>query len=157
MITVADHRVLVLFDTCKYSHLFHPVLHVYMPEVFAVNEFCGIYDGWLEWATDANVEHVINDMVGRECTQTHMRVCSCLLENGRRCTRPACSHSFSKRIEKSVSQRRVDVRVDPSAKHTNICVTHRRQLVPPTATGPTSMHTSTVDKVSLSTSVIAQM
>jgi len=38
-----------------------------MPEVFAVNEFCGIYDGWLEWATDANVEHVINDMVGREC------------------------------------------------------------------------------------------
>jgi hypothetical protein len=127
------------------------------PSVFTVNECGRIDDGRLEWATDTNVEHVINDMVGRVCTRAHMRLCSCLLENGRRCTRPACSHSFSKRIEKSVSQRRVDVRVDPSAKHTNICVTHRRQLVPPTATGVTSIHaSSTADKVSLGTFVIAK-
>jgi hypothetical protein len=42
------------------------------PSVFTVNECGRIDDGRLEWATDTNVEHVINDMVGRVCNaRTH--------------------------------------------------------------------------------------
>lgn len=40
-----------------------------------------------------------------------LTLCSCLLDSSRRCTRPACSHSFSKKVEKVVFQRRLDIRV----------------------------------------------
>lgn len=55
----------------------------------------------------------------------------CLIENGKRCVRPAISHTLSKRIQKNIQQKRLKIVQDPEAVHSNICFHHRQQLVTP--------------------------
>ncbi|KAF2883681.1 hypothetical protein ILUMI_22496 [Ignelater luminosus] len=49
----------------------------------------------------------------------------CLVENGERCTKPAGNASYSKRIQKTVTQRRLNLSIDGSARHIYICDSHK--------------------------------
>jgi len=52
----------------------------------------------------------------------------CLVENGRRCTRPAGNASYSKRIQKIVAQRKLKLHMDNSARHIYICDYHKNVI-----------------------------
>lgn len=52
----------------------------------------------------------------------------CLIENGSRCVRNAGNASYSKRIEKQVAQRKLNLSVDPSSAHFYICE-HHKQII----------------------------
>ncbi len=49
----------------------------------------------------------------------------CLLEAGRPCNRPASNASYSKRIQGIVAQRKLQLTLDPKAKHNYICEFHK--------------------------------
>nr|CAH7729017.1 unnamed protein product [Callosobruchus chinensis]CAI5823513.1 unnamed protein product [Callosobruchus analis] len=49
----------------------------------------------------------------------------CLIENGDRCAKPAGNASYSKRIQKTVTQRRLNLNIDNSARHIYICDFHK--------------------------------
>ncbi|KAJ8986103.1 hypothetical protein NQ317_003398 [Molorchus minor] len=49
----------------------------------------------------------------------------CLIDNGERCPRPAGNASYSKRIQKTVTQRRLNLGIDNSARHIYICEFHK--------------------------------
>ncbi|MEE6460968.1 hypothetical protein FKM82_001156 [Ascaphus truei] len=52
----------------------------------------------------------------------------CLREEGERCSRPAGNASFSKRIQKSISQKKVKIDLDKSARHLYICEFHKNLI-----------------------------
>ncbi|XP_027197874.2 SIN3-associated polypeptide 30 [Dermatophagoides pteronyssinus] len=52
----------------------------------------------------------------------------CLIENGTKCTRNAGNASYSKRIEKQVAQRKLQLIVDPRSSHAYICE-HHKQII----------------------------
>jgi len=49
----------------------------------------------------------------------------CLVDNGERCSKPAGNASYSKRIQKTVTQRRLNLSIDNSARHIYICDFHK--------------------------------
>ncbi|KAK5644297.1 hypothetical protein RI129_008142 [Pyrocoelia pectoralis] len=49
----------------------------------------------------------------------------CLVDNNERCTKPAGNASYSKRIQKTVTQRRLSLSIDTSARHIYICDFHK--------------------------------
>ncbi|XP_049632055.1 histone deacetylase complex subunit SAP30L [Suncus etruscus] len=49
----------------------------------------------------------------------------CLIADGRRCGRPAGNASFSKRVQKSVSQKRLRLDIDRAVRHLYICDFHK--------------------------------
>ncbi|CAH2002419.1 unnamed protein product [Acanthoscelides obtectus] len=49
----------------------------------------------------------------------------CLIENGERCAKPAGNASYSKRVQKTVTQRRLNLNIDNSARHIYICDFHK--------------------------------
>uniref|UniRef100_A0A8C9F927 SAP30 like n=1 Tax=Pavo cristatus TaxID=9049 RepID=A0A8C9F927_PAVCR len=49
----------------------------------------------------------------------------CLIDDGDRCVRPAGNASFSKRIQKSISQKKVKLDIDKSVRHLYICDFHK--------------------------------
>ncbi|XP_016300703.1 uncharacterized protein LOC107657192, partial [Sinocyclocheilus anshuiensis] len=49
----------------------------------------------------------------------------CLIEDGERCGRAAGNASFSKRIQKSISQRKLKLDIDKSVRHLYICDFHK--------------------------------
>lgn len=50
----------------------------------------------------------------------------CLVENGERCTKPAGNASYSKRIQKTVIQRRLNLNSDTSVSYMyNFICTHK--------------------------------
>uniref|UniRef100_K7F7Q9 SAP30 like n=1 Tax=Pelodiscus sinensis TaxID=13735 RepID=K7F7Q9_PELSI len=49
----------------------------------------------------------------------------CLIEDGDRCMRPAGNASFSKRIQKSISQKKLKLDIDKSVRHLYICDFHK--------------------------------
>lgn len=49
----------------------------------------------------------------------------CLVDDGERCLRPAGNASYSKRIQKTVTQRRLKLQLDHSARHIYICDYHK--------------------------------
>jgi len=53
----------------------------------------------------------------------------CLFENCKRCFRPAGSHCFSKRMQKTIRQKKLKFTVDNKAGHTLICHFHRQHLI----------------------------
>ncbi|KAE8629897.1 hypothetical protein XENTR_v10000632 [Xenopus tropicalis] len=55
------------------------------------------------------------------------QVC-CLREEGERCNRPAGNASFSKRIQKSISQKKVKIDLDKTARHLYICDFHKNLI-----------------------------
>ncbi|XP_016847979.1 histone deacetylase complex subunit SAP30 [Anolis carolinensis] len=55
------------------------------------------------------------------------QVC-CLREEGERCGRAAGNASFSKRIQKSISQKKVKIELDKSARHLYICDFHKNLI-----------------------------
>jgi len=55
---------------------------------------------------------------------SHDQQC-CLVENGRRCGRVAGNASYSKRIQKTVAQRKLKLHMDNSARHIYICDYHK--------------------------------
>lgn len=52
------------------------------------------------------------------------QVC-CLVDDAVRCTRPAGNASYSKRIQKTVTQKRLKLHLDPLARHIYICDYHK--------------------------------
>ncbi|KAM9330424.1 histone deacetylase complex subunit SAP30 [Gastrophryne carolinensis] len=52
----------------------------------------------------------------------------CLRDEGERCSRPAGNASFSKRIQKSISQKRVKIDLDKTARHLYICDFHKNLI-----------------------------
>ncbi|ETE67621.1 Histone deacetylase complex subunit SAP30, partial [Ophiophagus hannah] len=52
----------------------------------------------------------------------------CLREEGERCNRAAGNASFSKRIQKSISQKKVKIELDKSARHLYICDFHKNLI-----------------------------
>ncbi|XP_018577743.1 histone deacetylase complex subunit SAP30 homolog [Anoplophora glabripennis] len=49
----------------------------------------------------------------------------CLIDNGERCCKPAGNASYSKRIQKTVTQRRLNLNIDNSVRHIYICDFHK--------------------------------
>ncbi|TRY64537.1 hypothetical protein DNTS_022658 [Danionella cerebrum] len=49
----------------------------------------------------------------------------CLIDDAERCARPAGNASFSKRVQKSISQRRLKLEIDKSVRHLYICDFHK--------------------------------
>jgi len=49
----------------------------------------------------------------------------CLIETGRRCTRLAGNASYSKKIQKTVSQRKLKLWLDQNSRHIYICEFHK--------------------------------
>ncbi|KAF5308299.1 hypothetical protein FQR65_LT06292 [Abscondita terminalis] len=49
----------------------------------------------------------------------------CLVDNNERCSKPASNASYSKRIQKTVTQRRLNLNIDTSARHIYICDFHK--------------------------------
>uniref|UniRef100_A0A8C9W3B7 SAP30 like n=1 Tax=Scleropages formosus TaxID=113540 RepID=A0A8C9W3B7_SCLFO len=49
----------------------------------------------------------------------------CLIDDGERCGRPAGNASFSKRIQKSISQKKLKLDIDKSVRHLYICDFHK--------------------------------
>lgn len=58
-------------------------------------------------------------------TLLHSIQMCCLLDVGERCSRPAGNASYSKRIQKTVAQRKLKLNIDPSARHIYICDYHK--------------------------------
>ncbi|XP_044007326.1 histone deacetylase complex subunit SAP30 homolog isoform X2 [Aphidius gifuensis] len=55
------------------------------------------------------------------------QVC-CLVDDGERCLRAAGNASYSKRIQKTVTQRRLKLNIDQAARHIYIC-DHHKQVI----------------------------
>lgn len=51
----------------------------------------------------------------------------CLADNGVKCIRPAGNASYSKRIQKTVAQKKLNLSVDKTARHIYICEHHKGQ------------------------------
>nr|XP_038943132.1 histone deacetylase complex subunit SAP30L isoform X2 [Rattus norvegicus] len=49
----------------------------------------------------------------------------CLIADGERCVRPAGNASFSKRVQKSISQKKLKLDIDKSVRHLYICDFHK--------------------------------
>ncbi|CAH2276146.1 histone deacetylase complex subunit SAP30L [Pelobates cultripes] len=49
----------------------------------------------------------------------------CLIDGGERCARPAGNASFSKRVQKSISQKKLKLDIDKSVRHLYICDFHK--------------------------------
>ncbi|XP_005300084.1 histone deacetylase complex subunit SAP30L isoform X2 [Chrysemys picta bellii] len=49
----------------------------------------------------------------------------CLIDDGDRCVRPAGNASFSKRVQKSISQKKLKLDIDKSVRHLYICDFHK--------------------------------
>lgn len=49
----------------------------------------------------------------------------CLSDNGSKCPRPAGNASYSKRIQKTVAQKKLNLAVDKAARHIYICDYHK--------------------------------
>ncbi|XP_040564471.1 histone deacetylase complex subunit SAP30 homolog [Lepeophtheirus salmonis] len=52
----------------------------------------------------------------------------CLVENGRRCSKDAGFASYSKRIQKTVTQKKLKLHMDTTAKHIYICDYHKKVI-----------------------------
>lgn len=52
----------------------------------------------------------------------------CLLEDSERCRNQAGNASYSKRIQKTVMQRRLKLSIDPAARHIYICDFHKGRI-----------------------------
>ncbi|MGH0152615.1 UNVERIFIED_CONTAM: hypothetical protein FKN15_023019 [Acipenser sinensis] len=64
------------------------------------------------------------ERVGGVVAGPSLELC-CLEEEGERCNKPKGNASFSKRIQKSISQKKINLAVDKSAKHLYICDFHK--------------------------------
>ncbi|CAH3176694.1 unnamed protein product [Porites evermanni] len=62
-----------------------------------------------------------------EQSSTVGQIC-CLVEDGERCKRPAGNASYSKRIQKTVSQRKLKLSLDANARHIYICEHHKNMI-----------------------------
>jgi len=49
----------------------------------------------------------------------------CLIDDGDRCSRPAGNASYSKRIQKTVAQRKLKLNIDHNVRHIYICDYHK--------------------------------
>ncbi len=54
----------------------------------------------------------------------HGQIC-CLVDDGNRCSRPAGNACYSKRIAKTVQQRKLKLNIDHSVRHIYICDYHK--------------------------------
>lgn len=52
----------------------------------------------------------------------------CLVDSGRRCSRLAGNASYSKRIQKTVAQRKLKLHMDGAARHIYICDHHKNMI-----------------------------
>lgn len=59
-----------------------------------------------------------------ETQNSHNQIC-CLLDDNERCSRPAGNASYNKRIQKTLTQRKSKLNIDPNARHIYICDYHK--------------------------------
>ncbi|OCT86313.1 hypothetical protein XELAEV_18020006mg [Xenopus laevis] len=52
----------------------------------------------------------------------------CLIDGGERCPRPAGNASFSKRVQKSISQKKLKLDIDKNVRHLYICDFHKNYI-----------------------------
>eukprot|EP00051_Salpingoeca_urceolata_P010345 m.126285 g.126285 ORF g.126285 m.126285 type:complete len:158 (+) comp16675_c2_seq1:174-647(+) len=52
----------------------------------------------------------------------------CLLDNGKRCQRPASSATFSKRAKRAVSAKKLSMAASDSVDHNYLCQTHKERV-----------------------------
>jgi len=64
---------------------------------------------------------------GEESGSSHEQIC-CLLDDQKRCTRRAGNASYSKRIQKTVQQRRLKLSIAQSVRHIYICDYHKNVI-----------------------------
>ncbi|XP_044749163.1 histone deacetylase complex subunit SAP30 homolog [Coccinella septempunctata] len=62
---------------------------------------------------------------GEEDSREPTEQICCLIDNGQRCIEIAGNASYSKRIQKTVTQRRLNLALDNSARHIYICDNHK--------------------------------
>ncbi|XP_074619712.1 histone deacetylase complex subunit SAP30L-like isoform X2 [Acropora palmata] len=62
-----------------------------------------------------------------EASSSVRQIC-CLVEDGERCKRQAGNASYSKRIQKTVSQRKLKLSLDVNARHIYICEHHKNMI-----------------------------
>lgn len=55
---------------------------------------------------------------GEEDSRGNSDQICCLMDDGESCRRPAGNASYSKRIQKTVAQRRLKLNIDPQVSHT---------------------------------------
>uniref|UniRef100_A0AAR2LPA4 Sap30-like n=1 Tax=Pygocentrus nattereri TaxID=42514 RepID=A0AAR2LPA4_PYGNA len=60
-----------------------------------------------------------------DIVKVDMEMSCCLIADGERCGRPAGNASFSKRIQKSISQKKLKLDIDKSVRHLYICDFHK--------------------------------
>ncbi|XP_046978314.1 histone deacetylase complex subunit SAP30 homolog [Vanessa cardui] len=65
---------------------------------------------------------------GEEDSRGNSDQICCLVDDSDRCRRPAGNASYSKRIQKTVVQRRLKLNIDPQARHTYICDYHKTMI-----------------------------
>ncbi|XP_047003286.1 histone deacetylase complex subunit SAP30 homolog [Schistocerca americana] len=77
-------------------------------------------------AVKANVSARMNGFsTGEEDSRGPPDQVCCLVDDGERCMRPAGNASYSKRIQKIVTQRRLKLHIDRVARHIYICDYHK--------------------------------
>ncbi|KYM97867.1 PREDICTED: histone deacetylase complex subunit SAP30 homolog [Cyphomyrmex costatus] len=65
---------------------------------------------------------------GEEDSRGAADLICCLLDENKRCSRPAGNASYSKRIQKTVTQRRLKLNLDHMARHIYICDYHKEVI-----------------------------
>ncbi|KAI8440462.1 hypothetical protein MSG28_001753 [Choristoneura fumiferana] len=65
---------------------------------------------------------------GEEDSRGNSDQICCLVDDSERCRRSAGNAAYSKRIQKTVTQRRLKLNIDPQARHTYICDYHKNMI-----------------------------
>lgn len=65
---------------------------------------------------------------GEEDSRGNSDQICCLVDDGERCRRSAGNAAYSKRVQKTLVQRRLKLNIDPQARHTYICDYHKTIL-----------------------------
>ncbi|XP_061706371.1 histone deacetylase complex subunit SAP30 homolog isoform X2 [Cydia pomonella] len=65
---------------------------------------------------------------GEEDSRGNSDQICCLVDDSDRCRRSAGNAAYSKRIQKTVTQRRLKLSIDPQARHTYICDYHKNMI-----------------------------
>lgn len=65
---------------------------------------------------------------GEEDSRGNLDQICCLVDDNERCRQSAGNAAYSKRIQKTVTQRRLKLNIDPQARHTYICDYHKNMI-----------------------------
>ncbi|CAG0883992.1 unnamed protein product [Darwinula stevensoni] len=91
----------------------------------ALRNHAGCHVSNLHLHMDHDVMKAMDDTI--DCHSYYSQTC-CLVDQGDPCKKSAGNASYSKRIEKTVAQRKLKLQVDPLARHLYICDFHKNVI-----------------------------